>query len=170
MGNRLETRMCVCTSQSRGPTIIHSSACLHDEGEGGTRGNPFGSVRFIWEEGGGGIDPAERLASMHCSFEWQMAKFRPPEFFFSPIPSRRCIFFPSLFPSPSSFLLVFGRARFLFFLFFFFFNNIPPVSLAESFDSFVTGNSLRDKWTEGKIFCRDWNSFLLLSPYLQFFV
>lgn len=44
----------MCTSQSRGPTIIHSSACLHDEGEeGGTRGNPFGSVRFIRGEEGG---------------------------------------------------------------------------------------------------------------------
>lgn len=166
MGNRLETRMCVCmcVSQSRGPTIIHSSTFLHDEGEKGrTRGNPFGTVRFIREYRYGGKVGKYALL---VSFEWQMAKFRPPEFFFSPIPSRHCIFFPSLFPSPlPSFFSFLALVSFSF--------SFPSFLITfhvyrwRNHDSFVTRNSCvnRDKWTERKISRRDWNSSLLIAVF-----
>lgn len=156
--------MCVCVSQSRGPTIIHSSTFLHDEGEKGrTRGNPFGTVRFIREYRYGGKVGKYALL---VSFEWQMAKFRPPEFFFSPIPSRHCIFFPSLFPSPlPSFFSFLALVSFSF--------SFPSFLITfhvyrwRNHDSFVTRNSCvnRDKWTERKISRRDWNSSLLIAVF-----
>lgn len=88
--------VCLCVCHNRVDQRLFT-APLPSTTKGRTRGNPFGTARFIREYRYGGKVGKYALL---VSFEWQMAKFRPPEFFFSPIPSRHCIFFPSLFPSP----------------------------------------------------------------------
>lgn len=114
MGNRLETRMCVCVCHNRVDQRLFTAPLSST-----TKGKRAEHVAILSGpyDSSGSIDTAERLASMHCSFlsndKWRNSALQSSSFrqFPRDIAYFSLLYFPRLFPpsfpSSRSFLFLF---------------------------------------------------------------